>query len=261
MELTPEQIKNNWDKLLDIISKHISSPRKEKLIELYTTYDERISLMPASYKKEFHNCFPGGYVDHVIRVFECAHELHHLWGKMGSNTSSYDLEELSFSAINHDLGKIGDENHESYIPQDNEWRRKTLGETYKFNGALQFASVPDRSLYILQANGIQYSINEMIAIQTHDGLYDEGNKKYLLGFTPEQKPRNPLPFILHQADLMASRIEFERVWGSILNPQENNVEGANKDNKLPPSNRKTPTKDKALKGIKSDGLKNMLDKI
>jgi hypothetical protein len=29
---------------------------------------------------------------------------------------------------------------------------------------------------------------------------------------PEQKPRTSLPFILHQADLMAARIEFEREW-------------------------------------------------
>ena len=52
----------------------------------------------------------------------------------------------------------------------------------------------------------------MVAIQTHDGIYDEGNKKYLMSFTPGQKPRTALPFILHQADLMASRIEFEKEW-------------------------------------------------
>jgi hypothetical protein len=49
----------------------------------------------------------------------------------------------------------------------------------------------------------------MIAIQTHDGLYDEGNKKYLMAWTPEQRPRTSLPFIVHQADLMASRVETQ----------------------------------------------------
>ena len=29
---------------------------------------------------------------------------------------------------------------------------------------------------------------------------------------PEQKPRTSLPFILHQADMMAARIEFEIEW-------------------------------------------------
>jgi predicted HD phosphohydrolase len=46
---------------------------------------------------------------------------------MGSNGSRYDYftkEELVFSALNHDLGKMGDENHESYIPQTDKWRKK-----------------------------------------------------------------------------------------------------------------------------------------
>ena len=46
----------------------------------------------------------------------------------------------------------------------------------------------------------------MIGIQTHDGLYDEANKKYFTGFTPEVKPRTSLPYILHFADL--NRREF-----------------------------------------------------
>ena len=34
-------------------------------------------------------------------------------------------------------------------------------------------------------------------------LYDVGNEKYLKGFMPEQRPRTSLPFILHQADMLA----------------------------------------------------------
>ena len=37
----------------------------------------------------------------------------------------------------------------------------------------------------------------------------QANEKYLKAFMPEQKPRTSLPYILHQADLMAARIEFE----------------------------------------------------
>ena len=81
-----------------------------------------------------------------------------------------------------------------------------------FNKQLPFCSVPDRSLFLLQQHDILYSFNEMIAIQTHDGLYDQANEKYLKAFMPEQKPRTSLPYILHQADLMAARIEFEVEW-------------------------------------------------
>ena len=71
-----------------------------------------------------------------------------------------------------------------------------------FNTKVPFASVPDRGLFLLQSHGIQYTFNEMITIQTHDGLYDEANKKYLMAYMPEQKPRTSLPFIVHQADLI-----------------------------------------------------------
>jgi hypothetical protein len=212
MNLTAEKIKGNWDILMSRIDTYIAEPRRTQLKEFYNKYQERIIMMPASYKKEYHNAFPGGYVDHVIRVIDGALKINNVWKEMGVDQSTYTTEELVFSALNHDLGKIGDENHESYIPQTDQWRKDKLGEDYMFNDALAFASVPDRSLFLLQQNNIQYTFNEMVAIQTHDGIYDEGNKKYLSTFNPGQKPRTSLPYILHQADLMASRIEFEKEW-------------------------------------------------
>jgi hypothetical protein len=218
--------------------------------------------MPAAHKKEYHNAFPGGYVDHINRVVTGALHLHTLWGKMGADLNTYTKEELVFSALNHDLGKMGDEENESYIPQTDEWRRNKLGEDYMFNTKVTFASVPDRGLFLLQSHGIQYSFNEMITIQTHDGLYDEGNKKYLMAFMPEQRPRTSLPYIVHQADLMAARIEFEREW--LPKFSGNNLEESKKKFTLE-SNKKYPTpaaaKQKALGSVKSEGLKNLLDNL
>ena len=208
MNLTAEQIQDNWSELMSYIENYISSPRKEKLFDFYNKFQERIILMPASHKKEYHNAFPGGYVEHVNRVIKCSLKQAELWSEMGVDDSTYTLEELVFSALNHDLGKMGSEDEESYIPQTDQWRKDKLGEDYTFNTKIPFASVPDRGLFLLQSHGIQYSFNEMITIQTHDGLYDEANKKYLMTYLPEQKPRTSLPFIVHQADLMAARIEF-----------------------------------------------------
>ena len=258
MNLTAEQIQNNWNVFLGIIEEHISSPRKEKLLEFYNQYAERIMLMPAAHKKEYHNAFPGGYVEHVIRVVRCALKQHQLWAEEGADVSGYTIEELVFAALNHDLGKMGDEEHESYIPQTDQWRKDKLGEDYMFNTKLPFASVPDRGLFMLQSHGIQYTFNEMLAIQTHDGLYDEANKKYLMTYMPEQKPRTCLPFVLHFGDMMAARIEFEREWLPKLNgetPVKNNFKIESK--------RPTPAaaKQKALGSVRSEGLKNLLDNL
>ena len=257
MKLTAEQIQSNWTEFLSNIEQHITGDRKEKLLAFYKKYEERIILMPAAHKKEYHNAFPGGYVEHVNRVVKAALSLSAIWEGFGADMSTFTQEELVFSAINHDLGKMGDEENESYIPQTDQWRKDKLGEDYMFNKKVPFASVPDRGLFMLQSHGIQYTFNEMLAIQTHDGLYDEGNKKYLFAFMPEQKPRTSLPFILHQADLMAARIEFEREWLPKLKG-ENSVEPQKKNYTL---NTKTSSKSKALNTLSSPGLKNMLDSL
>ncbi len=258
MKLTAEQIQQNWIEFLSNIEQHITGDRKDKLLEFYKKYEERIILMPAAHKKEYHNAFPGGYVEHVNRVVKASLSFSALWEGFGADMSTFTQEELVFSAINHDLGKMGDEVNESYIPQTDQWRRDKLGEDYMFNKKVPFAAVPDRGLFLLQSHGIQYTFNEMLAIQTHDGLYDEGNKKYLFAFMPEQKPRTSLPFILHQADLMAARIEFEREWLPKLNG-ENSVEPKKKNYTL--NGNIKSSKSKALNTISSPGLKNMLDSL
>ena len=70
--LSAEQIQANWEKLLQVIHHYISSPRKEQLLKLYNDMEEIIVTSPASSKAHFHNAFPGGYVDHVLRVISCA---------------------------------------------------------------------------------------------------------------------------------------------------------------------------------------------
>jgi|TARA_R110000787_G_scaffold30225_1_gene81277 hypothetical protein len=255
MTLTAEEINENWNTLMGYIESHISSPRKEKLLEFYKKYENRLALMPASYKKEYHNAFPGGYVDHVNRVIECCIKVNQVWVDMGVDDTTYTTEELVFSALNHDLGKMGDEHNESYLPQDDKWRRDKLGEDYKFNDKIPFASVPDRGLFLLQSHGISYTFNEMITIQTHDGLYDEANKKYLLGWNPGQKPRTSLPFIVHQGDLMAARIEFEGEWLHKFKDKKQ------KEDTSQTSSPKQTIKNKALKSVGSSGLKNILDTL
>jgi hypothetical protein len=261
MKLEAVKIQSNWIEFMSNIDTHISSPRKEKLVEFYEKYQERVILMPASHKKEYHSAFPGGYVDHVNRVVKAALSMSGVWESFGCDMTTFTTEELVFSAINHDLGKMGSVDEESYITQDDKWRREKLGEDYKFNPKVPFASVPDRGLFMLQSHGITYTFNEMLAIQTHDGLYDDANKKYLMTYMPEQKPRTSLPFILHQADMMAARIEFEVEW---LPKFKNNLDTSKKNFTLGDNNKKqhtTSTRSKALGSIKSEGLKNIFDKL
>ena len=42
-----------------------------------------------------------------------------------------------------------------------------------------------------------------------NNVYDEANTTYLKSYLPERSLRTNLPIIMHHADHMASRIEFE----------------------------------------------------
>jgi hypothetical protein len=255
MNLSAEQIQSNWEEFIGYIDTYISEPRKSQLIGFYKKHQEEIMLMPASHKKAYHNAFPGGYVDHVNRVVKGALSINKVWLDFECE-ENYTEEELVFSALNHDLGKLGDEDNYSHLPSQDEWRKKNLGEMYKFNDKLSYMSVPDRGLRLLVNNGIKISENEWLAIKLHDGLYDPSNERYLKTYMPELKPRTSLVYIVHQADLMASRVEFEKEWLPKFGVSNND-----KKNFKVNKNSTTSTKTKALGTIKSQSLKNMLDNL
>ncbi len=257
MKLEAKQIKENWDNLLKCIEKNISSPRKEALLAFYKRHEERIILLPASHKIQYHNCFPGGYVDHVLNVVKYAYQLHKLWVADG-NEETYSLEELMFVAINHDLGKIGNEEEEAYLPSQDEWRKNNLGEMYKYNVKIPYMTVPDRSLFLLNQEGIKMSLNETLGIKLHDGLYDEANKPYIQTWMPETKPRTALVYIIHMADMLAARKEFEREW---LPKFKDNVDKQKEDSRLKSKPSNLNYKNKSLNTIQSKNLKNIIGEI
>lgn len=209
--LTPEQIKSNLEEFYSLIEKHIAEPRTTLLLGLYQAQEENLAFAPASSKSAYHNAFPGGYVDHVLRVVKASLAMTETWKNLGA-TINFTQEELVFSALNHDLGKLGFDKKPAYLPNDSDWHIKNQGAIYKPNPELPFIPIQDRSLFTLQSNGITLSLNEFIAIKTHDGLYDDGNRPYLISGQNDSKLRCSLPLILHQADMLASRVEWEMMW-------------------------------------------------
>lgn len=209
MKLTAEKIQSNWERHLKIVDTFITGDRKQQLLDLYESFSEEMITAPASIKAHYHNAFPGGYIEHVNRVVQCALKTKALWEEIGANIDFTD-EELVFAALNHDLGKMGLPGIPGYMPQTDKWRQEKLNETYSINTELPFMMVQDRSLFILQQAGIKISQNEYFAIKLHDGLYDDTNKPYYISFNPESKLRSNIAYILHQADFLASKYEYDR---------------------------------------------------
>ena len=207
-QLSAEQIQDNWKKLIDTIEGFISDDRKENLLKMYEDFKERMMFAPASAKGAYHNAMPGGYVEHILHIIQFSLQLKKVWEDNGAEINFTD-EELVFAAMHHDLGKVGDLEHDYYIPQDSDWHRKNRDEIYKHNPALQYMKVPDRGLWLLQHYSVKVTDKEYIGIKLTDGLYDDANKAYLMSYNPDYNLRSNMAYILHQADMMATHIEYD----------------------------------------------------
>ena len=209
-QLTEEQLLSNWNKLLQLVEDTFEGDRKERLLEMYKHFEDRMVVAPASGKEEYHYCYAGGYVNHVLHVVETALEVSKTYEKVGGYKDWTD-EELIFSAMHHDLGKIGDvEGNDYYVIQDNDWRVKNMGEIYTHNDNLSsYMNVTDRALYILQHYGLKMSEWEYLGLKLADGLYEDANEKYLKGYNPAWRLKSNIAYIIHQADMMATHTEYD----------------------------------------------------
>lgn len=202
MVMNEERIQENYETFMSYVK---ADSRAEKLMEMYELFGNELVTAPAAGKTYFHNAFPGGYIDHVVRVTNTSLEVSALYKKMGG-TIDFTKQELIFSALHHDLGKLGNpEQGPYYLDQDSDWHRKR-GEMYKQNENLQYMKVPDRALMVLQKYGITITEKEWLGIKLSDGIYDEGAKSYLINYAPYAM-KTSLPKIVHWADHLSSQVE------------------------------------------------------
>jgi len=242
--LTAEKIQSNWDKHLKIVDHYISD-RKKDVNSMLNHMSENYIMAPASGKSWHHNAFAGGYVDHVNRVVEYALKQHKLYSEMGGSVD-YSEEELVFSALFHDLGKLGDGDTENYIPQTDKWRQDKLSEMYTYNPNLDFMLIPDRSLFILQKFGIKVSQKEFLAIRLHDGVYDKANEAYFFSNMESSRQKTSIISVLHSADFLASKVEYD-IWK------------ANGGNTIPKTKKTQSSTGKKVNS--SEGLSKMLKNL
>jgi len=165
-------------------------------------------VAPASGKEHFHYAHVGGYIEHVLHIIDYSKQLKSVWESNGA-TINFTDEELIFAAMHHDLGKVGDLEHDYYVPNESEWHRKNQGAIYTHNKELQHMTVTDRAIFLLGHFKVPMSENEYIGLRLTDGMYEEANKAYYIAYQPERQLRSNIAYILHQADMMATHIEYD----------------------------------------------------
>ena len=118
-QLNEKQIQQNWTDLRTIINNTFEGERLEKLNKMYDYFEDRMVMAPASGRAHFHNAMVGGYVEHILHVVSNAQEIRDVWEKNGA-TINFTNEELVFAALHHDLGKVGNLEHDYYV-KINRW--------------------------------------------------------------------------------------------------------------------------------------------
>jgi len=197
-------ITENYNKFMKYIN---ADSRAESLVKMYKNFHNELITAPASSKVYYHSCYPGGYLEHVLRVADTALRVASLYKETGG-TIDFTKEELIFSALHHDLGKLGSEDMAYYIDEESDWHRKR-GQYYNINENLQYFTVVDRALTTLQRYDIKITEKEWLAIKLSDGMYDASNKPYYTSFSPSAMKTN-LPYIIHWADHMSCRTENDK---------------------------------------------------
>lgn len=194
-DLTPEDIEKNWVKFTSLLGK--LGDRAEPVSKMLEGLgEERVCLAPASSREKYHNCFPGGLVDHSLRVLMNAFNLCKTFGW------SIPKESLILVCLLHDLGKVGglEDGEDYYLEQTSDWHRDKLGQRYMYNEDLQYMPHAERSLFTLQSFGVRLTNEEFVAIRIHDGMFVDENKAYSM-----KEPA--LATIVHLADLVACKQE------------------------------------------------------
>lgn len=170
--LTPEQIEENFLQYRSLCEK--LGDRAEAAVGMVDALGARLATCPASGKVQFHNAFPGGLVEHSLRVLKNAMRLTKGFGWQLPKDS------LIIGTLFHDLGKVGDHEQDYYIPQTDGWKKEKYGEVYTYNSELPYMTVPLRGLFLCQHFGVKLTHDEMLAIYLNDGFVLEENKQFCL---------------------------------------------------------------------------------
>ena len=207
---TEAELRANYEKFLAIVKKYSSGQRLERLLHMYSELElgGNLTVSPASGNAGYHNCYPGGYIDHIFNVCKNAIKVKGFFTELGGKPDFTD-EELIFCALHHDLGKLGTKENMHYIPNDSDWHVKNKGDVYKKNPDNVYMTITDRTFFTLQHYGITITEKEYFAIKLTDGMYDEDNTKYLKVFDPTKRMRFKLPYVMHWADHMSTVIESQ----------------------------------------------------
>ena len=209
-DLSQVQIDSNLNLFKSVIESLTDTSKSNALMTFINALGETLALSPASSKLEYHSCYPGGFIEHSLRVLEfAAQELNMTLSGKTRYYNEVNIDSLKIASLFHDIGKVAfidsdDKVYPYYVvnESDSTFYAKKIGKLYEVNPLLKdvHMSVPHRGLYMLQRFGVRLTHEEFLAILLHDGPYEKMNDYYSM-------KELDIVVLVHHADLLATRYE------------------------------------------------------
>lgn len=161
-EAEAEAISRNFETFKAQTAK-IGGERAEKLLRWLGSadgIDSGIIMAPASTRLEYVCAYPGGLVEHSLRVLQTFAKLR----KALDLVEKISVESVVIASLYHDLGKVGTEKQGYYTECTSQWHRDKLGQMYNINDSLRHWQPTQLSLFRLGQLGVALSENEWVAI-------------------------------------------------------------------------------------------------
>jgi hypothetical protein len=208
LSVTPEHREAQFARLLELVALHNEPERAAKLLSFYSDFEDRVKNAPASGKIFYHCAYPGGYLDHVLRVIDTAVKFVRFYKHVGGD-ADFTEQEVIFAAMHHDLGKLGTPDQSFYeVEPDMYWIEQ--GYTYKVREEEVRMDTYDRTIQLLNSYGIRFTPKEMVGMRMANGCFDEGARMYFNAPGPFSPLGCNIGYIVHWADWMCTRAESDQ---------------------------------------------------
>lgn len=190
MQKNAEEFRSFWK--YDVMER----PGKDAMLNFLETSD--FFTAPASTK--FHGAYPGGLCEHSLNVARyvmlLSETVYCAEGKMGM-----DLNSAVFCALLHDVCKVGLYRETSRRQKEPDGRWQEI-RAYEYDKTALPMGHGEKSVYIIQREGMRLTDEEALAIRWHMGAYRDKNA----GDMDTAFDTSSMALILHLADMLASHM-------------------------------------------------------
>lgn len=154
LELDKTRLEKNVKKFEEVNGKYNFFTK-----ELLDFLGQDYFLAPASPMRDMNNAFPGGLLDHTIKVAKYAVYLNNSLPE----TMKEPLESVLKVSFLSEIGKTF-----LFTPCTSEWHVKNQGKYFEYNEDLVSMKVGERSAYYALSNGVKLTDEEYQSILNHD---------------------------------------------------------------------------------------------